>query len=149
MKTKDILIFIFALIVISAIAYGTFLFFYVQKKYAETPKENTELISESNQKENKTTEIPEFGKVEIDKNFLFGIWDSNDGGDADFRITENEFYLVDFFESSEYKIDGNLISIKGSDFYKNGIILNISKDSLKIKWVELNVVVDYWKFKKE
>ena len=45
-KTKDILIFVFALIVISAIAYGTFLYFYVQKKYTENPTEITESKTE-------------------------------------------------------------------------------------------------------
>lgn len=86
-------------------------------------------------------------KSEIDKTLIYGIWDSTKGGDADFRITENEFYLVDFFESSEFKLDGNLIKIKGSEYYENGVILKVSKDSLKIKWVEQNVTVDYWKFK--
>jgi len=85
---------------------------------------------------------------DIDSTLLYGIWDSTKGGDADFRITENEFYLVDFFERSEYKINGNLIKIIGSDFYENGLILKVTKDSLKIKWVELDVVVDYWKFNK-
>ena len=86
-------------------------------------------------------------KNEIDKTLIYGILDSTKGGDADFRITENEFYLVDFVESSEFKLDGNLIKINGSEYYENGVILKVSKDSLKIKWVELNVTVNYWKFK--
>jgi hypothetical protein len=89
----------------------------------------------------------EFQNIEIDSTLLYGIWDSTKGGDADFRITEKEFYLVDFFERSEYKINGNLIKINGSDFYENGLILKVSEDSLKIKWIELDIVVDYWKFK--
>jgi hypothetical protein len=90
----------------------------------------------------------EFKKNRFDKAMLFGVWDSTKGGDADFRITENDFYLVDFFERSEYKINGNLIKIIGSDYYENGLILKVSEDSLKIKWVELDVIVDYWKFNK-
>ena len=90
----------------------------------------------------------EFKKNRFDKTMLFGVWDSTKGGDADFRITENDFYLVDFFERSEYKINGNLIKIIGSNYYENGLILKVSEDSLKIKWVELDVVVDYWKFNK-
>ena len=93
-------------------------------------------------------EITEFENVVIDSTLLYGIWDSTKSGDAEFRITKNEFYLVDFFESSEYKINGNLIKIKGSDFYENGLILKVSVDSLKIKWIEQDVVVDYWKFNK-
>ncbi|WP_148284790.1 hypothetical protein [Polaribacter sp. MED152] len=88
-----------------------------------------------------------FQKNKIDKTLIYGIWNSTKGGDADFRITENEFYLVDFFESSEFILDGILIKVKGSEYYENGVILKVSKDSLKIKWVELNVTVDYWKFK--
>ncbi|WP_334058380.1 hypothetical protein [Polaribacter sp. P097] len=93
-------------------------------------------------------ESTESQNADIDSTLLYGIWDSTKGGDADFRITENEFYLVDFFEHSEYKINGNLIKIRGSDFYENGMILKASQDSLKIKWIELDVVVDYWKFNK-
>ena len=100
--------------------------------------------TESKKSENITSK---FQKNKIDKTLIYGIWDSTKGGDADFRITENEFYLVDFFESSEFILDGNLIKIKGSQYYENGVILKVSKDSLKIKWVELNVTVNYWKFK--
>jgi hypothetical protein len=46
-KTKDILIFAFALIVISALAYGIFLFFYVQKRYAESPTDVKSIYTES------------------------------------------------------------------------------------------------------
>ena len=46
-KTKDILIFVFALIVVSALAYGIFLFFYVQKRYAEGPTELKSIFLES------------------------------------------------------------------------------------------------------
>lgn len=101
-------------------------------------------ITESKKSENITSKSQ---KNEIDKTLIYGIWNSTKGGDADFRITENEFYLVDFFESSAFKLDGNLIKITGSEYYENGVILKVSKDSLKIKWVELNVTVDYWKFK--
>ena len=41
------LIFIFALIVVSAIGYGIFLYFYAQKRYAESPVTKTELVSKS------------------------------------------------------------------------------------------------------
>ena len=84
----------------------------------------------------------------FEKAMLLGIWFSTKGGDANFRITENEFYLVDFFESSKYKVSDSLIEINGSDYYQKGQILKINKDSLKIKWIELDVVIDYWKFKK-
>ena len=98
--------------------------------------------------ENNPKAAPETRKVEIDKNLLYGIWNSTKGGDADFRITPNEFYLVDFFESSEYNLEGNLITISGSDFYENGLILNVTQDSLKIEWIEMGIVVDYWRFEK-
>jgi hypothetical protein len=84
--------------------------------------------------------------AKIDTTLLYGVWDSERGGDADFRITKKEFYLVDFFETSEYKIEGNKIEIKGSEFFQNGEILKMSEDSLKIRWIEQDIIVDYWKF---
>ena len=46
-KTKDILIFVFAIIVVSALAYVIFLFFYVQKRYAEIPTDPKSIFTES------------------------------------------------------------------------------------------------------
>lgn len=46
-KTKDILIFVFAIIVVSALAYVIFLFFYVQKRYAEIPTDSKSIFTES------------------------------------------------------------------------------------------------------
>ncbi|KJD31007.1 hypothetical protein PW52_16890, partial [Tamlana sedimentorum] len=46
-KTKDILIFVFAIIVVSALAYVIFLFFYVQKRYAEIPTDTKSIFTES------------------------------------------------------------------------------------------------------
>ena len=46
-KTKDILIFVFAIIVVSALAYVMFLFFYVQKRYAEIPTASKSIFTES------------------------------------------------------------------------------------------------------
>ncbi|MCF6358905.1 MAG: hypothetical protein L3J54_13980 [Draconibacterium sp.] len=65
-KTKDILIFVFAFFVIFAIAYGAFLFFYVQKKYAESPKEKTELKNEPTEKVD-LTKIPDSLELITDK----------------------------------------------------------------------------------
>jgi hypothetical protein len=65
-KTKDILIFIFALIVISAIGYGIFLYFYVQKRYAESPVNKTELVSESQTEIDLNSNLVEFLDNPID-----------------------------------------------------------------------------------
>ncbi|OBQ54588.1 hypothetical protein JJL45_14295 [Tamlana sp. s12] len=46
-KTKNILIFVFAIIVVSALAYVIFLFFYVQKRYAEIPTDPKSIFTES------------------------------------------------------------------------------------------------------
>jgi flagellar basal body-associated protein FliL len=56
-KTKGILIFIFGLIVISAIGYGIFLYFYVQKRYSESLVNKTELVSESQSESELQSEI--------------------------------------------------------------------------------------------
>ena len=85
-------------------------------------------------------------KREIDTTLLYGVWDSEKGGNADLKISENEFYLVEFFESSGYEIKGNMIIVNESQFFKNGEILKVSADSLKIRWIEQDIVEDYWKF---
>lgn len=46
-KYKDILIFIFALIIVSAIAYIVFLSFDIQNRYEETPMEKIEVVTSS------------------------------------------------------------------------------------------------------
>lgn len=86
-------------------------------------------------------------KPKFDTDLLYGVWDSEEGGNADLKITKDEFYLVEFFESSDYEVEGNTVKISGSTFYNNGEFLKVSEDSLKIKWIELDQVVTYWKFK--
>ncbi|MFT4644996.1 MAG: hypothetical protein ACI8ZX_001403 [Planctomycetota bacterium] len=56
-KTKGILIFIFGLIVISAIGCGIFLYFYVQKRYSKSLVNKTELVSESQSESELQSEI--------------------------------------------------------------------------------------------
>ncbi|RMA67677.1 hypothetical protein [Ulvibacter antarcticus] len=65
-KTKDILIFIFALIVISVFGYGVFLYFYTQKKYAEIPENKIELVSELQSEINLNSNLVEFLDNPID-----------------------------------------------------------------------------------
>ena len=65
-KTKDILIFIFALLIVSAIGYGILLYFYVQKKYAEVPENKTELVSELQSENNLNSSLVQFLDNPID-----------------------------------------------------------------------------------
>ncbi len=98
---------------------------------------------------NKSNIHQRFKNIEIDTTLLFGVWALQPpGADAHFRITQNEFYDVDDFQSSDYSIIGNKINIKDNNNYLNGTILNVSKDSLKIYWKEIDVVLNYWRFHK-
>ena len=73
-KTKDILIFAFAFIVISTIAYITFLFFYVQKKYAEVPEEKEHTKTQTSLFKNELDTILErndYKKLDLTRHQLF------------------------------------------------------------------------------
>ena len=90
----------------------------------------------------------DFNNTDIDYSLIQGIWGSkNSGENGDIRFTSSEFYVVDHFETSNYVIQENLITIQGSEFYKKGVILKVSKDSLRINWTQPEMLVDYWKFK--
>lgn len=98
-RVKDILIFIFTTIVISGISYILFLFFYVQKKYEETPNEHNRPMSE--------TKVEEKGINQINKQ-------KND-------INWKHLEYFDFQEYQEYKITDTItIDLNG-----NGVLEQI------------------------
>jgi hypothetical protein len=84
----------------------------------------------------------------IDSTLLYGVWTSQPDGNADFRISPGEFYVVEFFESSDFSLHGNELKVEDSDYYLRSVILNLTKDSLRIKWEELDLIYDYWRFEK-
>lgn len=89
---------------------------------------------------------PVFENLEVDTTLLFGTWGIVKGGDAEFRITNKDFYVVDFFENSLYKLEKNKLIIHNSEYYREGIIMNVTKDSLKIKWDFIDNISNYWEF---
>ena len=89
----------------------------------------------------------EFRNVEVDTTLLFGIWGIDEGGDAAFKITNQDFYVVDFFETSSYKLEKNKLIIDNSEYYRDGIIIEVTKDTIKIKWNTADDVGNYWRFK--
>jgi uncharacterized membrane protein len=124
-KTKDILIFIFALLIVSAIGYGIFLYFYVQKKYAEVPENKTELISESQTENNLNSNLVEFLDNPIDlldfkkkKGMKFTTSVTN-GTEYYFqpRIKDSIFYVYYYpdFKKESIKIDQFIVFKHGQN----------------------------------
>jgi hypothetical protein len=73
----------------------------------------------------------------IDTSKFFRIWTLDpDGPHADFRITKNEFYVVDYDGdgSMPYILDKDSLTIYYNDFIQKGRVLKVTKDSLKIMW---------------
>lgn len=95
----------------------------------------------------KSKKKPVFKNVEIDTTLLFGVWGIVQDGDAEFRITSKDFYVVDFFERSLYTLEKNKLTIHKSEYYREGTIINVTKDSLKIKWDFIDDISNYWRFK--
>lgn len=89
----------------------------------------------------------QFQNIQVDTSSLFGIWGIDVGGDAAFRITNKDFYVVDFFETSNYSLSRNRLIIHDSDYYQEGEIIEVTKDTLKIKWEIADDVRSYWRFK--
>ncbi len=84
----------------------------------------------------------------MDTTLLIGIWGIEKGGDAAFRISNKDFFMVDEFSTSPYSLEKNKLIIHNSDYYREGIIIGLSKDSLKIKWDFANEPWRYWRFNK-
>jgi hypothetical protein len=77
----------------------------------------------------------------IDTAQLFRIWTLDpDGPHADFRITKNEFYVVDYDGdgSMPYILNGDSLTIYYNDFIQKGRILRVTKDSLIVNWNDVD-----------
>ena len=105
---------------------------------ANPDKEETFTISEYN------TDNPEIENIKrpektiirnlaIDTTQAFGIWTQDPNGPhADFWLTSESFYVVDY--------DGD------NDFIQKGIITSTKNDTLKIKWSDFDIETEYVKF---
>ncbi|MEO5775923.1 MAG: hypothetical protein ABIQ27_03400 [Flavobacterium sp.] len=94
----------------------------------------------NNSKENATIVTTQKSKITnsaFEKENIFGIWTTDPNGPhADFELTENSFYLVDYDGDGDmsYEINDNKIKIKYPDFEKTGLIKKAENDSLIIYW---------------
>ena len=71
----------------------------------------------------------------IDTTQAFGIWTQDPNGPhADFWLTSESFYVVDYDGNGEmpYILDKNVITIFYNDFVQKGIITSTTNDTLKI-----------------
>ena len=85
----------------------------------------------------------------IDTTQAFGIWTQDPNGPhADFWLTSESFYVVDYDGNGEmpYILDKNVITIFYNDFVQKGIITSTTNDTLKIKWSDFEVETKYVKF---
>ncbi|MCE9538846.1 MAG: hypothetical protein K8R85_06465 [Bacteroidetes bacterium] len=82
----------------------------------------------------------------VDTATLFKIWTLDpDGPHADFRITKNDFYVVDYDGdgSMPYILNRDSLTIYYNDFVQKGQILKVTKDSLIISWDGLDEKTGY------
>ncbi|CAM1343074.1 hypothetical protein [Tenacibaculum aestuarii] len=87
---------------------------------------------------------------EIDTINLFGIWVSDlDSPHADFEISKNSFFIVDYDGDGDmpYTLNKNKLTVFYNDFIQTGIVTAKNKDTLKIKWSNTNNKTIYLRFK--
>ena len=89
-------------------------------------------------------------KTTVDTTLLFGIWTSNpDGPHADFELSKKSFFIVDYDGDGDmpYTLTDKKLKIFYNDFTQDGEIISVSKDSLKIKWIDANDATNYSRWK--
>ena len=82
----------------------------------------------------------------IDTLLLFRIWTLDPNGPhADFRLTKEEFYAVDYDGdgSMPYILKRDSLTIYYNDFIQKGRILKVTKDNLTIKWNDATRATEY------
>ena len=85
-------------------------------------------------------------KTNLDTTLLFGIWTSDlKGPHADFQLSHNSFYVVDYDGDGDmpYDLNDRKIKIYYNDFIQEGEIISVDKDTLKIMWKEYDNVNNY------
>ena len=86
----------------------------------------------------------------LDTALLFGIWTIDPNGPhADFVISKNSYYIVDYDGDGDmpYELNGNDLKIYFKDFTQDGKILSVDRDSLKINWKHSDNVENYVRWK--
>ena len=117
-----------------------------QNKTITTSEYNTDNPEIENIKRPEKTIIK---NLAIDTTQAFGIWVQDpDGPHADFWLTSDSFYVVDYDGDGAmpYILDEDKITIFYNDFVQKGIITSTKNDTLKIKWADAEVESSYVKF---
>lgn len=89
-------------------------------------------------------------KTTIDTTLLFGIWTSDpDGPHADFELSKKSFFIVDYDGNGDmpYILNDTKLKIFYNDFTQDGEIVEVSKDSLRIRWIDTNNATSYSRWK--
>ncbi len=82
----------------------------------------------------------------LDTALLFGIWTNDpDGPHADFWLTSKSFLVVDYDGDSDmpYELTDNKLKIYYNDFFQEGKIISVDKDTLKIMWEDIENISNY------
>ena len=85
----------------------------------------------------------------VDTTLLFGIWTLDPNGPhADFWLTAEDFYVVDYDGdgSMPYILKKDSIEIFYNDFKQKGKIVAVTSDSLSIHWEEAALPTTYVKW---
>ena len=86
----------------------------------------------------------------IDTNLLFQAWTTDlNGPHADFVISSNAFYLVDFDGDGNkvYSLSHDTLSVALDASLLTGKIIAVNKDSLIIQWKDDNAQTCYLRWK--
>jgi hypothetical protein len=86
----------------------------------------------------------------IDTSLLFSIWTSDPTGPhADFVFSGKSFFVVDYDGNGDmpYILLDKKLKVFYNDFVQEGEIISVSKDSLKIKWKDYDLINNYVKWK--
>jgi len=82
----------------------------------------------------------------LDTGLLYNIWTTDpDGPTADFEISAKSFYVADYDGDGDmpYTLKGNKLTVYYNDFTATGEIAFLSKDTLKIKWDNIDAETTY------
>lgn len=82
----------------------------------------------------------------LDTKLLYNIWELNpDGPAADFKISAKSFYLADYDGDADrpYTLKGNVLTVYYENYTETGEITRLTKDTLKIKWKEIDTEMTY------
>jgi hypothetical protein len=82
----------------------------------------------------------------LDTALLFGIWSSDpEGPHSDFWLTSKSFFVVDYDGDGDmpYELTDRKLRIYYNDFIKEGKIISVDKDTLKIMWKDFDNINNY------